>query len=94
MCGVFARDNPCLLELRELYAGLDPALNTPLLWTQEYASLTDLTKFRGHSAWVWQQGNPSLHERAYLLATYYVLGSNGRVFSGTGSTMAVFGLLP
>src|SRR5580693_14389 len=67
------RDNPRLLELRKLYAGLDPALKTSLLWTEEYASQTDLANFRGHSAWVWQQGNPSLHERAYLLATYYVL---------------------
>jgi hypothetical protein len=67
------RDNPRLLELRKLYAGLDPALKTSLLWTEEYASQTDLANFRGHSAWVWQRGNPSLHQRAYLLATYYVL---------------------
>ena len=67
------RGNPRLLELRALFAGLDPALKTPPLWTEEYASQTDLTSFRGHSAWVWQQGNPGLHERAYLLAAYYVL---------------------
>lgn len=67
------RDNPRLLELRKVYAGLDPALKTPPLWTEEYASQADLANFRGHSAWVWQRGNPSLHERAYLLAAYYVL---------------------
>jgi hypothetical protein len=67
------RDNPRLLELRALFAGLDPALKAPLVWSEEYASQTDLTNFRGHSAWVWQQGNPSLHARAYLLAAYYVL---------------------
>lgn len=67
------RDNPRLRELRELFAGLDPALKTPPLWTEEYASQTDLASFRGHSAWVWQQGNPGLHERAYLIAAYYVL---------------------
>jgi hypothetical protein len=71
------RANPRLLELRTLYAGLNPALKTPLLWTEEYASQTDLTNFRGHSAWVWQRGNPSLHERAYLLAAYYVLAHDG-----------------
>jgi hypothetical protein len=67
------RDNPRLLELRTLYAGLDPALKTPPLWTDEYTSQTDLSDFRGHSVWVWQRGNPNFHERAYLLAAYYVL---------------------
>jgi hypothetical protein len=67
------RDNPRLLEFRRLYAGLDPALKSTLLWTEEYTSQTDFRNFRGHSAWVWQRGNPSLNERAYLLATYYVL---------------------
>lgn len=67
------RDNPRLLELRSLFAGLDPALKSPQVWTEEYASGTDLTNFRGHSAWVWQRGNPGLHGRAYLLAAYYVL---------------------
>ena len=67
------RDNPRLLELRRLYAGLDPALKSPLLWTEEYTSQTDLKNFRGHSAWVWQRGNPRFSERAYLLAAYYVL---------------------
>jgi SAM-dependent methyltransferase len=67
------RDNPRLEELRALFADLDPALKSPLLWTEEYASQTDLVNFRGHSAWVWQRGNPGLHERAYLLAAYYVL---------------------
>jgi hypothetical protein len=67
------RDNPRLLELRKLYADIDPALNTSLLWTEEYTSRADLANFRGHGTWVWQRGNPGLHERAYLLAAYYVL---------------------
>ena len=36
------RDNPRLLELRKLYADLDPALKSPPLWTEQYASQTDL----------------------------------------------------
>jgi hypothetical protein len=70
------RDNPRLLEMRRLYAGLDPALQSPPLWTDEYTAQTDLVHFRGHSAWVWQRGNPSLNERAYLLAAYYVLAGD------------------
>ncbi len=39
------RDNPRLLEIRRLYAGLDPALQSPQLWTEEYTSQTDLGSF-------------------------------------------------
>ena len=67
------RDNPRLLELRTLYAGLDPALKTPLLWTEEFVSRTDILNFRGHNGWVWQWRNPGLDELAYHLAAYYVL---------------------
>lgn len=70
------RDNPRLLELRTLYAGLDQALKIPLVWTEEFASQTDLTNFRGPSPWVWQLGIPRLHEWAYSLAASYVIAND------------------
>jgi len=77
------RDNPRLLELGRLYAGLDETLKTPLVWTDEYAAQTDLQHFRGHSAWVYQKGNLNLGERAHLLAAYFVLAHDElKLFEG------------
>ena len=70
------RDSQRLQELRARYGGLDPALKTPLLWTEEFVSRTDILKFRSHGAWVWQWSNPGLDELAYHLATYYVLAGD------------------
>jgi hypothetical protein len=67
------RGNPRLLEFRQLYAGLDEELKTPLVWTEEFAAGPDLTRFRGDNMWVHQLGHRDLHEQAYLLTTYYVL---------------------
>jgi hypothetical protein len=87
------RDNPRLLELRTLYAGLDPALKTPLLWTEEFVSQTDILNFRGHSAWVWQRGNPSLNELAYLVAAYYALAYDRLGLMGKFSEDGAFGAI-
>ncbi|MGA9063649.1 MAG: putative sugar O-methyltransferase [Terracidiphilus sp.] len=70
------RDNPRLLELKNLYANLDETLRTPLVWTQEAASSPALTRFRGHNMWIFQQGDPHLDQRAYLLAAYYILAND------------------
>jgi hypothetical protein len=69
-------DNPRLLELRQLYAGLDAKVKTPLVWTEEFAAKPDLTRFRGDNMWINQVDDQHLHERAYLLATYYVLAND------------------
>ena len=71
------RDNPRLLELRKLYESLDEALRTPLVWTEAYASQSNLTLFRGDSNWVYQQSSPQ-RVRSSLLAAYYIL-SNDRL---------------
>lgn len=70
------RENPRLLELQKLYAGLDEKLRTPLVWTEKFAAAPDLTNFRGDNMWVHQLGSQHLQERAYLLATYYVLAND------------------
>ncbi len=70
------RTNPRLLEFRKLYAGLDEALRTPLVWTEEFTAAPNLTTFRGDNMWVHQVGYQDLNERAYLLSTYYVLAND------------------
>jgi SAM-dependent methyltransferase len=75
-CDVYLRsDNPRLLELRRLFASLDEDLISPLVWKERAAEL-HLSRFRGPSMWVYQEGHPNLDERAYLLATYYVLAND------------------
>lgn len=70
------RGNQRLLEFRQLYAGLDVELKTPLVWTEEFAATPDLINFRGNNMWVHQLGNRELNEQAYLLTTYYVLAND------------------
>jgi hypothetical protein len=59
-----------------MYAGLDEAVKTPLVWTEEFAAAQSLTNFRGNNMWVYQVGDGYLHERAYLLTTYYLLAND------------------
>jgi hypothetical protein len=70
------RDNQRLLKFRQMYAGLDEDLKKPLVWTEEFAAAPNLSNFRGDNMWVHQLGHHDLHERAYLLATYYVLAND------------------
>jgi hypothetical protein len=69
------RDNPRLIELRKLYAALDDALKTPLVWKEKSAE-GDIASFRGHNMWVYQRGAPEFSERAHLLASYYILAND------------------
>jgi hypothetical protein len=59
-----------------LYAGLDEEVRTPLVWTETFTAVPDLSSFRGDNMWVNQLDNTHLHERAYLLTTYYVLAND------------------
>jgi hypothetical protein len=59
-----------------MYAGLDEAVKTPLVWTEEFTGAQSLTNFRGSNMWVYQVGDGHLHERAYLLTTYYLLAND------------------
>jgi hypothetical protein len=68
--------NPRLLELRRMYAGLDDAVRTPLVWAEKFTSAQNLADFRGNSMWVYQLGDGNLHARAYLLATYYLMAND------------------
>jgi len=69
-------DSPRLQEFRQLYAGLDDAVKTPLVWSEEYTSMTDLKTFRGDNMWVNQRDGQFLQERTYVLAAYYVLAND------------------
>jgi hypothetical protein len=68
--------NPRLQEFRQLYSGLDEEVRIPLVWTEKFTAAPSLTHFRGDNMWVHQLGNEHLHERAYLLTTYYVLAND------------------
>jgi len=74
--GYLRRENPRLLEFRQKYAGLDEKLRTPLVWSEKFAAMPDLTTFRGDNMWVHQRGHQHLTERAYLVATYYILAND------------------
>jgi hypothetical protein len=74
--GYLQRGNPRLLEFRQMYAGLDEELKTPLVWTEKFTAVPDLTSFRGDNMWVHQRGHQHLTERAYLLAVYYILAND------------------
>lgn len=87
------RHNPRLIELRNLYRGLDEALKMPLVWTQEAISLQDLTQFRGNNMWVYQQGEQHLQERAYLLAAYYILANDRLALMDKLSEDGAFGAI-
>lgn len=68
--------NPRLLELRKMCAGLDEQVKTPQVWVEESTAALSLENFRGHNMWVYQLGDEHLHERAYLLTTYYLLAND------------------
>lgn len=65
-------DHPRLLELQRRYAACDPAVTTPLVWTDSKVSAGDIASFRADNAWVWQRPNKNSNVMAYALSYYYL----------------------
>jgi hypothetical protein len=63
-------DHPELAALRERYARCDPAVTTPLLWTEARLPAADLLHFRGDNAYVWQTRRWDQNALAYALSYY------------------------
>jgi hypothetical protein len=68
--------NPRLLELRQMYQGLDEKVRAASAWSEGCTAGVDLANFRGSNMWVYQYGIESLNERAHLLAAYYILAND------------------
>lgn len=58
-------DNPELSALERRYAGIDPAVTTPLVWDGERLADEDLLYFRADNHFVWQLRGPNKTRRAY-----------------------------
>ena len=64
-------ENPLLIALKQRYEACDPAVTTPLVWTDTHVSADDMLHFRGENAYVWQLRGLSMNPLAYTLTTYY-----------------------
>jgi SAM-dependent methyltransferase len=65
--------DPRLTELRAAYCALHnhPA-RAMSLWTEDFAARIDLTRFREHNAYLWQQSRTPAQRLCWLLVGYYV----------------------
>ncbi len=70
---ILQADNPQLLSLQTRYQEYD---NYPseevFLWTPERIKAEDLLNFRGHNAYLFQEGRFNRNPFGYLLAYYYI----------------------
>ena len=66
-------DNPLLLDLQERYQNFcEYPSDEILLWTADRISPEDMLNFRGHNAYVFQEGSFNRNPFGYLLAYYYL----------------------
>lgn len=68
---VLAPNNPNLLELKKRYKQTDFPFCDAMLWTDERVKVEDILFFRGHNAYVFQEGRFNRNFFGYLLAYYY-----------------------
>jgi len=64
-------DNPVLLDLQKRYQELNYPCCEALLWTEGRVKAEDILYFRGHNAYVYQEGRSNRNMFGYLLAYYY-----------------------
>lgn len=69
-------DNPRLLELKTAYKNFDPAVITPLLWSDDVIKEGDLLSFRSDNAYVYQRRSLNHSELAYAITTYYTMSAS------------------
>jgi len=64
-------DNPELLDLKKRYRACSHSSCGELLWTDDRVKPDDILYFRGHNAYVFQEGSFNRNLFGYLLAYYY-----------------------
>lgn len=64
--------NPVLLSYEERYRNCDYPVSDVLLWSKDRVRAEDILYFRGHNAYVFQEGRSNRNIFGYLLAYYYV----------------------
>jgi len=64
-------DNPVLLDLQKRYQEVKYPCREALLWTEDFVNAEDILYFRGHNAYVFQEGRFNRNMFGYLLAYYY-----------------------
>jgi hypothetical protein len=64
-------ENPRLLNLQEEYQNCDYPSDDILVWDSERVKIDDMLYFRGHNAYVFQEGGSNRNIFGYLLAYYY-----------------------
>ena len=64
-------ENPRLLDLQERYQKTNYPCCDALIWTEDRVKKEDILYFRGHNAFVFQEGRFNRNLFGYLLAYYY-----------------------
>ncbi|NQS91678.1 MAG: putative sugar O-methyltransferase [Chloroflexi bacterium] len=65
-------ENPTLIGFQERYQTSNYPISEILLWTEDRVKAEDILYFRGHNAFVFQEGRFNRNLFGYLLAYYYV----------------------
>ncbi|MGB2965701.1 MAG: putative sugar O-methyltransferase [Anaerolineales bacterium] len=64
--------NPVLLDYQNRYSNCDYPSGEVSLWTEDHVKSEDILYFRGHNAYVFQEGKFNRNLFGYLLAYYYL----------------------
>ena len=64
--------NPILQTYEKRYRNSDYPVSDVLLWSEDRVRTEDILYFRGHNAYVFQEGRSNRNVLGYLLAYYYV----------------------
>jgi SAM-dependent methyltransferase len=64
--------NPRLKSYQQRYADANVPASAALLWTDSHINELDMLYFRGHNAFIFQEGKFNRHIIGYVLAYYYL----------------------
>lgn len=91
---ILVPDNPDLLELEARYREYrDYPAEEVLLWTADRVRSEDILYFRGHNAYVFQEGRCNRNLFGYLLAYYYTKSIDRRGLLDTLTEDSAFGAI-
>jgi SAM-dependent methyltransferase len=75
--GYLQPDNPHLVSLQQRYQKSDYPSDDVTLWTEDRVSDQDMVHFRGHNAYLFQEGRFNRNLFGYLLAYYFTKSLDG-----------------
>ena len=70
--GILAPDHPDFLDLQNRYRESDYPVEKELVWTEDRVSPQEMLFFRGHNAYLYQDGRFNRNVIGYLLSYYYI----------------------